>query len=158
MTAQIGETLILDGEVRRMDFCPPLPIDTPHLAPTPEEDLIGGSTACWRGYVATWEIADDAFYLTDIHGPITDAPPPWRKITPGRILATWFSGVLRINQGKRLQYVHMGFGSTYEEELHIKIEQGRVVGRRVIDNRGREPRQRFSNFPGSENRFDGDDW
>lgn len=158
MTAQFGEVLILDGEARRMNFCPPLPIGSPHLARTPDEELTGGCTACWRGYVATWEIADDEFYLTEINGPLGDAPPPWRKITEGRIPATWFSGVLRVPQGKRLQYVHMGFGSTYEEEVHIKVEAGRVVGRRVIDNRDGAPRKRFSPLPGTENRFDGDDW
>ena len=40
-----------------------------------------------------------------------------------------------IPQGKLLHYVHMGFGSIYEKELHIKIEAGVVTKQRVIDNR-----------------------
>jgi hypothetical protein len=31
----------------------------------------------------------------------------------------------------------MGFGSVYEQELHIRIVDGLVVARRTIDNRGR---------------------
>ena len=70
------------------------------------------------------------------------------------ILADWFSGVLRIPQGKIMKYVHMGFGSVFERELHIKIKKGLVVATRQIDNRGkthnlRELRHR--NLPGGEN-------
>ncbi len=59
-----------------------------------------------------------------------------------------------------LQYVHMGFGSVFEQELHIKIENGIVVKSRVIDNRGKQfDRQKLSkeNLPGGENKFLGDD-
>jgi hypothetical protein len=54
----------------------------------------------------------------------------------------------------------MGFGSIFEEELHIKIERGAVVSSRVLDNRGREnddPDLGLKNLPGGENRFPGDD-
>jgi len=60
---------------------------------------------------------------------------------------------------KLLAYVHMGFGSVYEEELHIHIERGRVTGTRVYDNRGKEIDTRrigVDNLPGGENRFPGD--
>ena len=72
-------------------------------------------------------------------------------------------------QGELLHYVHMGFGSIYEKELHIKIEAGVVTKQRVIDNREKIEKlknvspeeqlmQGFDNLPGTENRFDGDDW
>jgi hypothetical protein len=54
----------------------------------------------------------------------------------------------------------MGFGSIFEQELHIKIENGVVVKWRVIDNRGKKFDERqlgWSNLPGGENRFPGDD-
>ena len=85
------------------------------------------STACWRGYIGTWEVRDDRFYLVDIEGL-------WRKEGDDPILADWFTGTLRIPRGEMLHYVHMGFGSVYEKELHIKIEAGRqnIDGKLVI--------------------------
>lgn len=49
-------------------------------------------------------------------------------------MADWFSGVLRVPQGELLRYVHMGFGSVYERELHISIDKGLVVSTDVILN------------------------
>jgi len=75
------------------------------------------------------------------------------------VLADWFTGVLRVPRGEMLAYVDMGFGSVYEEELHIHVERGRVTGTRVYDNRGKEIDTRrigVANLPGRENRFPGD--
>jgi len=136
MTAQIHERLILDGEETSMAFCPPLPGAHPGFyEPSPDEalrdesDSILESTACWRGYQGTWEIKDGLFYLVDLRGRIQ-----LQESKP--ILTDWFSGVLRVPKSKMLQYVHMGFGSVYEHELHITIESGVVVMTRTIDNRG----------------------
>lgn len=56
-------------------------------------------------------------------------------------------------------YIHMGFGSLYKEEVHVKIEQGIVVASAVQDNRKErhDPVQLgWHNLPGLENRFQGD--
>jgi len=160
MTAQIHERLILDGEETSMAFCPPLPANHsriyepgPDEAVTDEDDFIFGSTACWRGYQGTWEIRDGRFYLVGLRGRFQ-----LRQGEP--ILADWFSGVLRIPKGEMLQYVHMGFGSVYEQEVHIKIKNGVVVTTRLIDNRGKKHDKwelGWKNLPGGENRFPGDD-
>jgi len=45
-------------------------------------------------------------------------------------------------------------------EIHIRIERGRVTGRRVVDNRGKTfdaTALGWANPPGWENRFPGDD-
>ncbi len=160
MTAQFHEHLILNGEATTMAFCPPLPECHPRIIdrdaaglPGTERDSSCYSTACWRQYIGTWEIKDDKFYLTNLIGRL-------RLSGDEPLVADWFSGVLRIPRGKCLQYVHMGFGSVYEEEVHIKIEKGVVVSSKIIDNRGKQfDRQSlgWSNLPGSENRFPGDD-
>jgi hypothetical protein len=49
--------------------------------------------------------------------------------------------VLNVPRGEMLEYVHMGYLSVFEEELHISIERGVVTGRHVIDNRGRVPKK-----------------
>lgn len=85
------------------------------------------STACGRGYQATWEITGGRFYLVGIRGQyslIGDEP----------LLADWFTGELRIPEGKLIRYVHGGFGSTFEKETYTRIEQGLVVSSRVVDN------------------------
>jgi hypothetical protein len=159
MTAQAHEKLILDGEETSMAFCPPLPESHPRVVDrtdehmTPQDSFLIGVTACWRGYVAKWELRNGRFYLLEIRGKyeVTGEEP---------LFADWFSGVLRIPRGQLLQYVHMGFASVYEEELHIKIERGMAVKSRVIDNRDKkwDPWELgWQNMPGHENRFPGDE-
>ena len=52
----------------------------------------------------------------------------------GRVAAVWFSGTLRVPQGKQLRYVHAGYHSVYERDLMITIKNGKVVGKQIIDN------------------------
>jgi hypothetical protein len=162
MTAQLHEQIIIDGRPMSMAYCPPLPKGDPRVIDTRvvpgadarDPDRLIGSTACWRGYVGTWEIRDGWFYLVGVRGRFVFA-----EDRP--LLADWFSGVLRVPLGGVLRYVHMGFASVYEQELHILIERGRVVDRRVRDNRGTdidEQELAMRNLPGGENIFDGDDW
>ncbi|MBX3061336.1 MAG: hypothetical protein KF726_00070 [Anaerolineae bacterium] len=160
MTAQLHEILIYEGAEMSMAFCPPIPTDHPRIKRLTAEEIKDEphhpfifSTACWRRYVGTWEIRDWQFYLVKLVGiykVIGDEPIP----------ATWFTGVIRVPRGEMLHYVHMGFGSVYEQELHMKIEAGEVVRSRVIDNRNKDIDNSdlgFRNLPGFENQFDGDD-
>ena len=87
-----------------------------------------GSTACWRNYIGTWEIKDGKFYLKDLEGRM-------RMTKKEPVHATWFSGVLKVPEGKVLKYVHLGFETLYEKEIHIMIENGIVMGQTIIDNR-----------------------
>ena len=156
MTAQAHETLIFEGRKTSMAFCPPLPQRHPRIIELTSEEIEDGitsSTACWRGYIGTWEIKDGQFYLVNLIGR-------YKLIGKEPIPADWFSGVIRIPKGKVLHYVHMGFGSVYEQEIHVKIEKGKVVKSRVIDNRGKDFdtwELEWGNLPGNENRFEGDD-
>lgn len=135
MTAQAHEWLILDGEQMSMACCPALPEGHPRIEtvdPLPDARQCGTilSTACWRQYIGTWEIADGRFYLKKIIGRYHlagDAP----------LFADWYSGALIVPRGEQLKYVHMGFESIYEQELRIDILKGIVTGRRVVDNRGK---------------------
>lgn len=156
MTAQVHERLIIDGEETSMAFCPPLPYGHPRIIEVDDESSYDdpfSSTACWRGYIGTWEIRDDRFFIVGLRGR-------YRLVGNEPIFADWFTGVLRIPRGEFLQYVHMGFGSVYEQELHVKIESGVVVRSLMVDNRGKKFDDRelgWQNLPGGENRFPGDD-
>jgi len=100
-----------------------------------------------------WEIRDGRFWLVSLRGRFRfDSDEP--------VLADWFTGVLRIPRGDMLAYVHMGFGSVYEEELHIAIERGVVTRTEVIDNKHRNldlAEIERQNLPGGESFFAGDD-
>lgn len=119
-----------------MAFCPHFPEDDPRISAVDlYQKLSDGrlafglfnSSACWREYQGVWEIRDGFFYLNSITGrwKVTDEKP---------LLASWFSGVLKVPSGKLVDYVHMGFDSIYEQELHIHIIEGRVILRQIIDN------------------------
>ena len=164
MTAQMEEILIYDGEEMDMSFCPPIK-EHPRIIEHSEEELeeraeneedfpsFVFSTDCWRGYQGTWEIKDGRFYLVGLAGRL-------ELQGDKSIFADWFTGILRVTRGEMLHYVHMGFGSIFEEELHIKIEKGIVKKTAIIDNRNKEFDEyalTWSNMPGGENRFPGDE-
>ena len=161
MTAQVHENLILDGGTKTsMNFCPPLPAHHPRLIElTPAEiekeniDPLIFSTGCWRGYVGTWQIKDSYLYLVNITGR-------YKIIGDEPIRADWFTGVLRYPEGKLLHYVHMGFGSVYEFEVHASFELGRLLKVSLVDNSGKvfdREELAMRNLPGLENSFEGDD-
>lgn len=164
MTAQIREKLIIEEKESSMAFCPPIPDKHPMIKVLSTEEISEGikeerissfvlSTGCWRGYIGSWKLKGGKLYLVDVRGRYYyDGDEP--------IFANWVTCGLRIPDGELLQYVHMGFGSVYEYENHIKIENGIVIQERRIDNRGKDTNRwdlGWDNLPGNENKFDGDD-
>lgn len=160
MTSQAHEVLIYEGQKTSMAFCPPIPTDHPRIVKASDEDFQDEtipsyifSTACWRRYIGTWKVERGYFYLVSLTGR-------FKVVGEDPLLADWFSGVIRVPKGDLLHYVHMGFGSVYESELHVEIEKGKVVTSRVVDNRN-SSFNKFDiasrNLPGTENRFPGDD-
>jgi hypothetical protein len=132
MTAQVAETLYLRGE-RLMLFTCPLESYWEQHPPRPE--LTPASTACSRGYVGTWEIADGYLHLVGLAETGEEATV--ETIFPasgGRVRADWFTGTLRCPQGECIDPFHGGFLSTYERDLLIEIDHGRVVSERVQTN------------------------
>jgi hypothetical protein len=128
MTAQVREKIIYEGKIYSMCSCPL----SPFLKLSKfKNEFISPHTALWRGYVGTWEILVERLYLVELVGDFADGSlVNLEAIFPGypnRVFAHWYSGTVRIPQGKILKYVHMGFGSIYELDLSIKIEKGVVV-------------------------------
>ena len=68
------------------------------------------------------------------------APVGFEKVFPGKtkpLKAEWFTGTLRIPQGKPIQYVHMGYQTIYEYDVFLRVQAGKVVDRQMVDNRGK---------------------
>lgn len=154
-TAQMGELLVYKGATNKMYSCPLEPY-FPNTGVTGEQfrivqELSNRSSACWRCYVGTWTIRNKALYLESIRpycmtNPVSinkwDGKPlsitfesylPATETLP--LKASWFSGTLRVPQGKELRYVHMGFGSVYERDLFLKITNGIVAKEYVVQNK-----------------------
>jgi len=135
MTAQFTERLLLEGEAVAM--CTE-PLSSYFSLKGITSPFKYTSTALWRGYQGVWEIRQDRLYLLELDGEdaqgtqlsLGDIFPGY----PDRVFAHWYSGTLRIPRGKQLKYVHMGYGSVYEEDLLIKIRRGMLVGRDVQHN------------------------
>lgn len=110
------------------------------------QNLIQTSTACWRGYVGTWEIRNEELFLTklesnykqdefpEVLGQKVDFADFLPKASQLPLKATWFTGTLRVPMGEMIQYVHMGFGSIYEQTKFIEVKKGRITSRRVVNN------------------------
>ena len=106
------------------------------------------SSGNWRGYVAHWEVANDKLYLTAVDSWLCDASIKTdnhcRAITLAdiggektegtKIFVSWFSGELRVPDGKQLLYVHMGYGSVYERDIIFKVDAGNVGKPTILDN------------------------
>ena len=81
---------------------------------------------------------EDRLYLVGLSGTIEGGADATLATIfpdfPDRVFAHWYSGTIRIPQGKQLEYVHMGYGSTFERDLFLDIERGVVVAIRVRHN------------------------
>ena len=53
--------------------------------------------------------------------------PVFVRDAEGRVRADWHSGELRVPMGEMLEYVHGGYGSTWERDRLVMIEKGVVV-------------------------------
>lgn len=135
MTAQFAEKLRYQGEDVAM-LTTPL---TDYFVmsggyPRFESD----STALRRGYLGQWEIVDGRLYLLELRGTLEDgSEASVVTVFPGfpeRVFAHWYSGTIRIPQGRQLKYVHQGYGSTFEQDLLLIIERGVVKDTRVRHN------------------------
>ena len=135
MTAQISEKLIYEGH--QLSMCTTPLVDYFAMAGD-QPKFKYNCSALWRGYVGTWEIVDYRLYLIELRGELEGGGvasvatifPDY----PDRVFAHWYSGMIRIPQGKLLNYDHMGFGSTYERDLLLEIEKGVVITTRVRHN------------------------
>lgn len=135
MTAQAAESLLLDGQ--EVHLCE-MPLNAYFALTGVSPKFQVETTACWRGYVGSWEIIDSRLYLVDIGGRYEDGSPiTLKSLFPGfshRVFAHWYSGTLRVPQGELLKYRHMGWASTFERDLLIDVDEGVIKGMLVQNN------------------------
>ncbi len=98
-------------------------------------EFVRTTTACYRGYIGTWEIRDDRLFLVGIERllrtpeGIVDATMgnalPWVK--DGALAANWVSDGLRCPEGRLICYAHAMFQSRYERDRVFEFEKGRLL-------------------------------
>lgn len=139
-TAQAPDKITLDGEVCWLQTNPLHAYLTPSRRALLKTNYL--STGNWRRYIATWEIKDDRLMLRKVEVDFWEQPEPEAKavkvtkdllqsLFPNAtdVEADWYSGTLVIPKGKRVNYVHMGYGSTFEKYVFVVIKDGVVVKR-----------------------------
>jgi hypothetical protein len=141
MTAQAAEILIHKGE--KLSLCTN-PLGSYLQSAASPVKFRATSTALWRGYVGTWAIEGGRLYLVKLRGYIDhgDFDGPIEEVGlshlfpdyPDGVFAHWYTGELRCPMGELLNYVHGGYGSTYEQDLFIEIEKGVVLSERIEGN------------------------
>ena len=124
MTAQASEKIIIDDEEYKL-LAEPL---ESYLEKRKLKFDVR-NTACWRGYIGTWELKDNELYLTGFYGKIKGKEVDLNFLFPdaSSVKADWFTGLLRIPVGDMIQYVHGGFDSVYSDEMYIEMKHGKAV-------------------------------
>lgn len=141
MTAQIGDRIFIDNKEYTLS-CEPL---SSYLYDNKVEKLFTAvNTACYRGYCAKWKISNGKIYLLDIESPLqlryrNDSDEPisaMQNLFPGQteVFAHWINGVLKIRSGELIEYVHMGYESTYETNIYLKFENGILIEEKTTNN------------------------
>ena len=132
MTKQAAEVLILNGEKTSINAKPL----QQYLQTRKEIKFKSHSTACYRGYEGTWEIKDNKLFLVRLKASVEGHDEVGLSyLFPGEdiVFANWFNGNISIDQGKMLDYVHMG-NSLYEKNFVMNFTNGVLVNQYVIDN------------------------
>jgi hypothetical protein len=99
------------------------------------------STACWRGYRATWKIEDGKLYLLKIADCCNSEIRADLKLIFGnelinnKVLANWYSGEIIIPVGKNIYGEHMGYSNVHEFEDILEIKEGEILKTNRVDNR-----------------------
>lgn len=156
-TLQDSDVLILDGERLSLNTEPltPLLLDKRIALPAPAVVW----TSNWRGYVATWLLADGRLVLHRVDVLLKSAEGKNEEAQPVDVLprvfagqsqvpAEWFSGTLIVPRGNVLRYGSVGYGSVYERYTVLHIRRGGLVSREDLSSKEFSVlrRQRFAAF------------
>lgn len=134
MTAQIKERLIYQDE--EYPLCS-TPLDDYFSLSSVRVPFYEDLTCLSRGYIGTWEIKGRRLYLIKLQRRDDDDENVLSSIFPGfndRVFAHWYNGIVRVPQGKMLEYVHGGFESTFESDAFLTIEKGILTEGHIREN------------------------
>lgn len=85
------------------------------------------TTSLWRGYIASWKFVNNKLYLVGLKAHLDyDTIVDLNYLHPNQkeVFAHWFTGKIKINLGKLIEYKHSGYDSIYEKNLYIEVING----------------------------------
>lgn len=138
-TGQMADYLIIERDTFSL-FSNPL---EPYLQFKNERSINGvtlgmTSTACWRGYIATWRIQNDSLFLIRlIRGIELDSTIVFNlkeEFGKDKVYASWYTGTIMSPRGVLLQYIHSGYSSIHETEMYYRIWNGKIEATQTISN------------------------
>lgn len=151
-TGQESNVLYMDGEKWKL-LAEPVCEDTV-LFRRVKESLPKNrifATSNWNGYTSYWSIRQEKLFLDSICVEFYDKETgnDWSEsldkskmqslfgdyMEDGQIMASWFTGNLRLARGKCIRYNHMGYDRNYENETILAIEKGHLKERKDYQNR-----------------------
>jgi len=133
-TAQYPDEIIYNGKKYKLNSNPMESYFEKHPDKRPKNGI--ESNELYRGYIATFEIKNNQLYLKDIVINFRDTTDNKdyktkkvsvkNEIFPNQelIKIDWMTGLLVIPVGEIVNYVHMGYGSTYESYILLEINKG----------------------------------
>ena len=145
MTVQLDNKIIYKGE-SYFTYSDPLAVYLSEKGIKVTSDC----SACWSGYVGTWEIFGSKLFIARIEPLFLDETDE-KKIRmeslfpyQEHVFADWYSGEIHIGLGKVLYYTNVFHTAICEEDIYIQIENGIEVGDRIEDNRNKPIIEDFS--------------
>jgi len=142
MTAQALERITYLGKRYSLRS---LPLDSYFSDAHPKPDFgaitLSFCSACWRGYVGSWEIDGDQLLLIDILLPFSESEQSLLHLVSAQkppIVANWYTGELRLQKGEPLRY-DFDWSAIYEEEIVFNVERGVIVSSHIVDHRLEPP-------------------
>lgn len=133
-TAQQPDTIVIQN-IELPLTTNPLDVLIEEKAWTPPENAAIWSSN-WRGYIAQWTIEAGFLKLVDATYLLADEPidKPKRQSIVSQLLpeqhdrvARWYSGALIVPDGEMINYVHMGYGSSYSHYQVLRVLNGVVI-------------------------------
>ena len=145
-TAQYPDKIIYNGKEYSLHSNPMQEYFKNFPDKKPKSGII--SSALWRGYIATFEVADNSLFLKDVEIMVSkdskdkkSFETEWKSVLSEvvsdnkKLKIDWFTGLLVLPFGKVVNYVHMGYGSTYENYILLEIDKGDFKRSKEYDHR-----------------------
>ena len=137
-TAQIPDKVIYNGKEYMLHNNPLESYFEKYPDKRPKVEV--WSNALYRGYIATFEIKGGQLYLKDIEILSSYKRKEWKtvrkEVFPKQksVKIDWMTGILVLPSGKLLNYVDMGYASTFERYTLLEINGGKLVKEKVFEH------------------------
>ena len=133
MTIQAADILSFNGKKTTI-ATEPL---KPYLKTRSDVGFIYKTTALVRGYIGRWEIKNNKLLLVSLLGFIeNNKQVDLNYLFPNQteVFASWYSGDIRIPEGKLLERINVGYASVFEKDRILSFEKGILINETVVDN------------------------